>query len=37
MKFNVGNGMLHGDCLTITGRPYAENLAPMFKLKEGQE
>ena len=26
MKFMLENGMLHGDCLTVTGKTIAENL-----------
>jgi dihydroxy-acid dehydratase len=36
MKFMLENGMLHGDCLTITGKTVAENLAEVPSLKEGQ-
>jgi len=37
MKFMLENGMLHGDCLTITGKTVAENLAEVPSLKEGQQ
>src|SRR5680860_1354167 len=37
MKFMLDNGMLHGDCLTITGKTIAENLAKLPGLQEGQE
>ncbi len=37
MKFMLENGMLHGDCLTITGKTIAENLAELPGLQEGQE
>lgn len=37
MKFMLDNGMLHGDCLTITGKTIAENLAELPGLQEGQE
>ncbi len=37
MKFMLENGMLHGDCLTVTGKTIAENLAEVPSLKEGQE
>ncbi|WP_149275697.1 dihydroxy-acid dehydratase [Pareuzebyella sediminis] len=37
MKFMLDNGMLHGDCLTITGKTVAENLAELPGLQEGQE
>ena len=36
MKFMLENGMLHGDCLTVTGKTVAENLADLPGLKEGQ-
>jgi len=29
-------GLLHGDCLTVTGKTVAENLADLPDLKEGQ-
>ncbi|MGI9550785.1 MAG: dihydroxy-acid dehydratase, partial [Aurantibacter sp.] len=37
MKFMLQNGMLHGDCLTITGKTVAENLAELPGLQEGQQ
>ena len=37
MKFMLDNGMLHGDCHTITGKTIAENLAELPGLQEGQE
>lgn len=37
MKFMLDNGMLHGDCLTVTGKTIAENLAELPRLKEGQK
>ncbi len=37
LKFMLENGMLHGDCLTVTGKTMAENLADVPGLKEGQE
>jgi dihydroxy-acid dehydratase len=37
MKFMLANGMLHGDCLTVTGKTVAENLANLPGLKEGQD
>jgi dihydroxy-acid dehydratase len=30
------NGLLHGDCLTVTGKTVAENLAELPGLNEGQ-
>ncbi|MCB9421548.1 MAG: dihydroxy-acid dehydratase [Ardenticatenaceae bacterium] len=37
MKYLLANGMLHGDCLTVTGKTVAENLADLPGLDEGQE
>ena len=37
MKFMLENGMLHGDCLTVTGKTVAENLKDVAPLKEGQK
>ncbi|MCW5515396.1 dihydroxy-acid dehydratase [Muriicola sp. Z0-33] len=37
MKFMLDNGMLHGDCLTVTGKTIAENLAELPDLAEGQK
>ncbi|MGB6153577.1 MAG: dihydroxy-acid dehydratase [Pricia sp.] len=37
MKFMLENGMLHGDCLTVTGKSVAENLAGLPSLHEGQQ
>ena len=37
MKFMLENGMLHGDCLTVTGKTIAENLADLPGLKPGQK
>ena len=37
MKFMLENNMLHGDCLTVTGKTVAENLAAVPGLSEGQE
>ncbi len=37
MKFLLANGYLHGDCLTITGKTIAENLADLADLNEGQQ
>lgn len=37
MKFMLDNGMLHGDCLTVTGKTVAENLATLPGLTEGQQ
>ncbi|APQ18674.1 dihydroxy-acid dehydratase [Maribacter hydrothermalis] len=37
MKFMLENGMLHGDCLTVTGKTVAENLADVPGLLEHQQ
>ena len=37
MKYLLRNGLLHGDCLTVTGRTLAENLAAVPELTPGQE
>ncbi|WP_031425879.1 dihydroxy-acid dehydratase [Flavimarina sp. Hel_I_48] len=37
MKYMLKEGMLHGDCLTVTGKTIAENLADVPDLKEGQD
>ncbi|MGD9600413.1 MAG: dihydroxy-acid dehydratase [Gammaproteobacteria bacterium] len=37
MKYLLENGMLQGDCLTVTGRTIAENLAELPGLSPGQE
>lgn len=37
MKLLLENGYLHGDCLTVTGKTIAENLADLPGLKEGQD
>ena len=37
LKFMLAEGMLHGDCLTVTGKTLAENLAEVKDLKEGQD
>ncbi len=36
MKHMLELGMLHGDCLTVTGKTIAENLAEVPSLSEGQ-
>ena len=35
MKYLYENGFIHGDCLTVTGKTIAENLAEVPSLKEG--
>ncbi len=37
MKFMLENGMLHGDCMTVTGKTIAENLKDVPGLMEGQQ
>ena len=37
MKMMLKEGLLHGDCLTITGKTIAENLEELPDLKEGQK
>ncbi len=37
MKMLLDAGLLHGDCLTVTGRTLAENLADVGPYPEGQD
>lgn len=37
MKYLYEKGMIHGDCLTVTGKTVAENLEEVNHLKEGQD
>ncbi len=37
MKYLLSEGMLKGDCLTVTGKTVAENLADLPGFKEGQD
>lgn len=37
MKYMLAHGMLHGDCLTVTGKSIAENLASLPSLPNTQE
>src|SRR5678816_1177209 len=37
MKYLLERGYLHGDCMTVTGRTLAENLADAAPLKTGQQ
>jgi len=37
LKYLLKNGLLHGDCLTVTGKTLAENLADVPDLEEGQD
>jgi dihydroxy-acid dehydratase len=37
LKYLLEKGLLHGDCMTVTGKNLAENLAESQGLKAGQE
>jgi dihydroxy-acid dehydratase len=37
MKFLLEEGLLNGDCMTVTGKTLAENLAELPSLTEGQD
>lgn len=37
LKYLLKKGLLHGDCLTVTGRTLAENLLDADDLSEGQD
>ena len=37
MKYLLQHGFIHGDCLTVTGKTVAENLADLPGLRAGQE
>src|SRR5699024_5470398 len=37
MKYLYENGLIHGDCLTVTGKTIAENLEEVEHLKDGQD
>ena len=37
MKMLLAEGLMNGDCLTVTGRTLAENLKELPGLKQGQE
>jgi dihydroxy-acid dehydratase len=37
MKRLLDRGLLHGDCLTVTGRTLGENLTPVSDYPEGQQ
>ncbi len=37
LKLLLKEGLLHGDCLTVTGKTLAENLAPLPELAAGQQ
>lgn len=37
LKYLLKNGLLHGDCITVTGKTLAENLENVPDLEEGQD
>lgn len=37
LKYMLEQGMLHGDCITVTGKTLAENLQDVPSLSEGQD
>src|SRR5690606_23833963 len=37
LKYMLKKGMLHGECLTVTGKTLAENLLDVPDLEEGQD
>ena len=37
MKYLLEKGFINGDCMTVTGKTVAENLAPLPGLKSGQK
>lgn len=37
LKYLLKNGLLHGDCMTVTGKTLAENLESVPDLEEGQD
>jgi dihydroxy-acid dehydratase len=37
LKYLLKKGLIHGDCLTVTGKTIAENLLDVNDLKEGQD
>ena len=37
LKYLLKKGLLHGDCLTVTGKTLAENLIDVDDLKKGQD
>ncbi|WEG17531.1 dihydroxy-acid dehydratase [Alkalihalophilus pseudofirmus] len=37
MKLLLEKGLLHGDCMTVTGKTLEQNLAEVEPLREGQE
>ena len=37
LKYMLEVGLLHGDCMTVTGKTMAENLAEVEGFKDGQD
>ena len=37
MKYLLEKGLLHGDCLTVTGKTVADNLRDLPGLSAGQK
>jgi dihydroxy-acid dehydratase len=37
MKYLMEHGLLNGECLTVTGKTMAENLAGVAAFKQGQD
>jgi len=37
LKYLLKNGLLHGDCMTVTGQTLAENLENVADLEKGQD
>jgi dihydroxy-acid dehydratase len=37
LKLLLSHGLLHGDCITVTGKTLAENLATLPELADGQD
>ncbi|HKK38987.1 MAG TPA: dihydroxy-acid dehydratase [Cryomorphaceae bacterium] len=37
LKYLLSKGLIHGDCLTVTGKTLAENLAEVPSLADGQD
>lgn len=37
LKYLLENGLIHGDCLTVTGKTIAENLSEVKGLSKGQQ
>jgi dihydroxy-acid dehydratase len=37
LKYLLRKGLIHGDCMTVTGKTLAENLAEVDDLTEGQD